>query len=209
MSAGEALGLVWLLLLTAASFAALFYVVPYSGLSVYRHKLWRLRDAIHRDIRTGVIPPGQVADELLGGVEKTIRFAKEMSFANVLIFGVLRKDPANDERFEETQARIQALPERCRELVLKHQHDYAFITLRHSIFFTPSGWFAAIVLVPLLPIVFLVAYIGGRRSGDEEQQGRDQHTHFVFEDSQAWRVQSRLPVRRGTGDQRELELLVT
>lgn len=209
MTLAEGATLLWLLVLSVASFASLFYLFPHTALSVYRHKLWRLRDEIHGDIRRGVIPSGPAADDLIGGVERTIRWAKQMSFANLVIFGVLGKDDAAvDARFNEMESRIEALPPRCKHVVRNYQYKFARITLNHVLFFTPSGWFATVVSLPFLPFMYLWARREARKAVRREGEERQSEHAYFLDQADAWRVQARLPVRRNLADSRELELLI-
>ena len=110
------------------SWLFLLYFVPRNMLSLFRYRLWRLRDAIRDDIHSGDLPDSKVTHLLVQVVESAIAVAPILTMLRYLIM------PKPSIRVH-----IQTLP-----LFLAFSLSLAFLSLLH--FLQVS---APLVIVPV------------------------------------------------------------
>jgi hypothetical protein len=133
---------------------AIFMVVPSCMQSMFRHRLWRLRDNIVDQIRgDGLAEPGPFRD-LVHEVECAIIAAPEVSPFRI---GLLRAVSGNFMR----DAKVESFdPENVhpsdRRLAEAYVAEFRAAFFRQLLFGSPSGWILFLLLVVLtLPIALV------------------------------------------------------
>jgi len=141
-------GVILLLLAVTAGVAAalsLLVVIPWCLRSLFRYRLWRLRDSIVDGVHAGDLPVDDAA-RLLSRVDNTIRYAREITALNMFLVsaatrGLEEHEPPLDERLRE------------------YEGKWEDATVRHVIYGSPSGWAVLIVGLVLTGVFFLVSWL--------------------------------------------------
>jgi hypothetical protein len=133
----KSLLIISLLIWAAAGFASLFFVYPWAMRSIFRYRLWQLRDDVHRDLRHGNLPAtsGRL---FLRHIETQILGSKRCTVFKLLIAGWVMPDirkPVERPNFSN---------HKMKEYQAKLDH----IVISHLIKGSPFGWLFFIVLLP-------------------------------------------------------------
>lgn len=133
--------IVWSLLATSA-WLGLFLLVPWCQQSLYRYKLWAIRDAIRDDIRSGLLPEHDAVSRVCDMVEGGIRFSKDLTIARILLMLMTVRDVPNIDLEAEWSGLSAAQKSRLR----LHWAAFRAATARHLLSSSPLGWALALVL---------------------------------------------------------------
>lgn len=159
----EAIAFVAAVVLVAVPVWVLFlHVLPSHLCSLFRYKLWRTRDAVVDDVFRGRLPRNDQVGLLLNGIERTIQVSRH--------FTVFRSRflPRADSRVlgqiqSTRQAFLDGIDDECRKRYLAHENAFTTAVGLHAFVGSPSGWFAALIVVALfaaiLPLAILVGIV--------------------------------------------------
>lgn len=137
----------------------LFKVIPSALLSMFRYRLWRQRDALAEEIRTGKFEHRKQAEGVLERIECFIRLAGELSPLHIWL---MRVSMAGVNVPEPKRLDFSPLAPSERELLEKHLAKLSDALTDHVLFETPSGWMTVIVGVPVGLFVIAVRRIFDR-----------------------------------------------
>lgn len=149
-----ALGLLWALAVTIG----LFVIVPSCQASLFRYRMWQLRDSIYDDVRKGQLPDNQRVRSVLGSIEGAITSSKSITISRLGLvwllgrksfvkFGALAREP-------ELWRKSMSSDENKR--LERYEVRLGRATLWKIFAGTPGGWIAALTLLPL--VVLLIRF---------------------------------------------------
>lgn len=141
----------FLSLWAVGAWAALIHAIPATFLSLYRYKLWDIRDSIASDLRLNKLPETRVTRDLLESTEDLLLDAEEVSFLNVITWGLFSEIASLEEH--ELQAEIDALSGDMRKRYETYEDRIARATALRLLIGTPSGWIGVVTIPLWLPLV--------------------------------------------------------
>jgi hypothetical protein len=143
-------------------------VIPACNASVFRYRLWRLRDRIADEIRADGFQDRERPEMVLKFVEHSIEFAPDVNVFKLLVVGWSCRhleqptDPFQlDELSRDDRTRIE-----------HHLGELSRLSLRHVLLDSPSGWLVIGLLAPLAVFASLL-----------DRRGHDEHERSVFADA--------------------------
>lgn len=122
--------------------------IPRDLRSLYRYKMWKLRDDVFDDIASGRLSDNQVSNELLVGIEMAVQAAPWMTLLNWLSFPKVPDDESH-RRIEFLVLAKNAMSSDERELFEKRQKEFHKIFVRHLVCGSLSGWFVIAITIPV------------------------------------------------------------
>jgi hypothetical protein len=156
-------------------------IVPDCNVSMYRYRLWRVRDRLADQIRWGQFDCDAPARALLWDVEQYIAQAPEVGFVK-LLFSRWAKRGCQPEP-DVLQRNDLTADDRRRLETYVHELDH--IHVRHIAFGSPSGWVITLLLVPAAIVASAIHRLGrsGIRDGSVISEARERVRN---ETSPAW-----------------------
>lgn len=145
-------------LLTLAVIASLMFVyisfvhiVPNALMSIFRQRLWKLRDELAAEVRANKFQNEEPAECMIELIERFIRLAPEFSAARVGLAKLLTRmshlpRPVPMVSFEGLQGSEE-------QLLHSYGERFSATITKHILFETPSGWVFIAVSVVLAPIL--------------------------------------------------------
>jgi hypothetical protein len=130
-------------------------IIPSCNVSMYRYRLWRLRDQVADDVREGVFQDATQPQRLVRFIEGIIVLAPELGAVKLAIMRwSCRHVPDAKYPFD-----LQALRPQDRKIMEARLNELGTLTARRILFGSPSGWCLTLVLTPLALISSLVAHL--------------------------------------------------
>lgn len=126
-----------------------FKIIPTCLLSIFRYRLWRLRDEIVDEIRHGKYHGTKQPRALARDIECFIEGAPDISPLNIglLFLSSWGVHPPADDLFDFSDA-----DRRDQRRLSKHVNEFQRTLTRHVFLHTPSGW---LLIAPALPFMGL------------------------------------------------------
>ena len=134
--------------LVAAAWVGIWYVFPEAELSLFRHRLWRLRDELHCAIRHGEFKQSPEPECLLRNVESIIFLAPEISALTSIVLAMYLRSRPPDPRTEQGEIRWSEMNEYDRHALLPYSRRFDDLLLHHIFFGSPSGWILSGIAIP-------------------------------------------------------------
>jgi hypothetical protein len=153
------------------AWASVVRIVPFCAVSVFRYRLWRLRDQLVDEIRHGKFDDIEQPKVLVSLIEATIAGAKDLTALNLLLVRLAAPRGVSPPQL----LNLDDLNPRDRELVEGHLHGLLRAMAIHTLRGTPSGWICSIVLLPLAVVITLVARLRGKGDGGSVIQATKLH----------------------------------
>jgi hypothetical protein len=145
MNSGEVIVVVLLTLATPAALAGLFVVWPLSERSLFRYRLWAIRDRLVDDLLDGTVSRSEAAIRLRAQIEWEIRNAAPYLLERYAIyrFVVLRRlaQPA------DVEIPMTGLADSERERLRHYEQEVGSARLKFIVFGSPSGWLLTTALI--------------------------------------------------------------
>ena len=138
-------------LLAIGSWLAFWLVIPWCQDSIYRYKLWELRDNIKDDIREQKLPLQKDVTDLLELIEGNIRYAKDLRVRNLIL--ISSTQPTKIKTYEKPRG---INPKQYKRLC-EYQDKFIHSSFVHVMLSSLLGW-----------ITFLVATCLGRKNKVEQ-----------------------------------------
>jgi hypothetical protein len=126
-----------------------FYVIPSCARSIFRYRLWRLRDDLVDDLRGGTFEDVEQPRRLVREVETAIRAARDLTVFRVVLFTMLARGHEPPER-EEVDLSVLSKPDR--ERLGRYMKTFHWLLTRHVLAGTVSGWIFTAIVFPLAAI---------------------------------------------------------
>src|SRR5664279_2002615 len=142
---------------TLFAWFGLIKIIPSCNLSMFRYRLWRLRDQLADDVRDGAFQETTQPQVLVRFLEGVIELAPEIG---ALKLGAMRwscRHVQSPELFAREV--LEALDPRDREIMERRLDELRQIAVRHVLFGSPSGWVLTFILVPLAVTVTLGVHL--------------------------------------------------
>ncbi len=147
-------GFWWVLALSAASVAiwAIFIIfIPNCLCSLFRYRLWGLRDTVKDEILQGQLPDQQLVQGFLSAIETSILFAERLTLVQVLLLpSNMRSVQRQRQKFNHA---IQQLDEKTRKRFLAHHNDLLAIFVTRLFIGSITGWAFLALLVPAITVM--------------------------------------------------------
>jgi hypothetical protein len=174
------------------AWASVVRIVPFCAVSLFRYRLWRIRDQLVDEVRHGKFDDIEQPKILVSLVEATIAGAKDLTALNMLLLRLAAPRDVSPPH----PLNLDDLNPSDRELVEGHLHRLLREMAIHTLGGTPSGWICSIVLLPLAVVVTVVTRLRGKGDGGSVIQATKLH---VLEevDPAALALMSRRNDRRG------------
>jgi hypothetical protein len=160
------------ILLALAAWAALFRVIPTCASSLFRYRLWRLRDQLVDDIRNEEFRDNAQPMELVCMIEAVIAGAQDLTAFKAWAAHATSRGLAIPDSL-----RLPHAHPRDKDRLEKVLNELYAAMLSKALLGTPSGWLFSIVLVPVAIVVTLTSRLFTR----------DPHEGSLFEDAK-WHV---------------------
>jgi hypothetical protein len=168
--------------ITLFAWFCLVKLIPSCNVSMYRYRLWRLRDCLADDVLKGSFQDTIRAQKLVLFIEAVIVLAPQLGPVKL---GVMRWSsrhvPKSDDPFN-----LATFDPRDRKIVEARLNELAMFTARHILFGSPSGWILMFVLgVPALISSFLAYLLRGAPDGSSVIEGARHRVRDEIEADQA------------------------
>lgn len=161
----------------AASFAVwvgVVLLVPRNLRSIFRYRLWRLRDEVVDDVLAGRMPHSPLIRSFIGGVEGIIEHASHVTLLRALCIPVSPALVRKHRGFVFTHFRELSKDERAK--YKSYEKSMRSIVMRRLLLGSVSGWAFLVAIFPVayavevvkatreasLRAVLRVRYLGGR-----------------------------------------------
>ena len=146
---------IWLALLAGAAIAiwgAFTYLIPSWLCSMFRYRLWQLRDSLQDDIISGRLPNQDFVHEFVAIIEAAIRMAPKLTLLRIIF------TPTNNEMSDVWNKKIRStsIPAFQKEALRKYRWQFAEIIFMRVLVGSFSGWFVLLLLSPVF-IIFLAS----------------------------------------------------
>ncbi|MFB9238928.1 hypothetical protein ACFFWC_25945 [Plantactinospora siamensis] len=112
--------------------------------SLYRNRLWLLRDKVTDDLRKGVVRSTPTAERVRSLIERQIQVAGRHTLADSLLAVSIFSVDGGTSVFEEIiqSAPSDGTPARDREILIGYLREFRSATIRHLRWGSVFGWFA-------------------------------------------------------------------
>src|SRR5713226_7552444 len=141
-----------LLLVTCVSFVSLWgcatFLVPSHINSLFRYKLWKLRDEFQDHIHYQRLPQSAAVNELLSLFEMMIRCSDDLKLSDFLVLRITR-DARTQPNSNLSMEAISQLPEEQRELLLSFVERATDAMILKLVTSGPFGWPIFLAQYPL------------------------------------------------------------
>ncbi len=128
--------------MTLFAWFCLVRIIPSCNVSMYRYRLWRLRDRVADELREGTFQEAEQAKGLLHFIEAVIVLAPELGPVKLgVMLWSCRHVPDPEDPFK-----LEALSPQDKVLMEERLNELGGLTARHVLFGSPSGWVVTFVL---------------------------------------------------------------
>jgi hypothetical protein len=150
------------------------FVVPWSLRSLFRYRLWALRDQVMDEVLAGEVSR-EDALRVLERIEFTIRNARDLTALRLLgLHLATRSFPRVEEPvFDDPRVR-------------KHNHKLAELVVNHVMWGSPSGWIASVFGTVFLFVGYVI--LPRLRRSDRRDGFSERVLEEVEAASEAWRA---------------------
>jgi hypothetical protein len=141
---------------------ALAKIIPSCNVSMFRYRLWRLRDALADEIREGVFDDDTQPKLLLKVIEASIVIAPDIGVVKLLFVRWSARNLRPPEILD-----LESLSQQDGPRLMGRFYEFRALSVRHVAFGHPSGWVMTSLLIPLALVVTLAERV--RRGKDDDQ----------------------------------------
>jgi hypothetical protein len=153
--------------ITLFAWFGLIKIIPACNLSMFRYRLWRLRDRLADEVLDGSFRDATHPQTLVCFLEGVIDLAPEIGALKLAAMRWSCRHVQVPELFDRQT--LEALDPDDRAIMEQRLDELRQIAVRHVLFGSPSGWLLTFVLVPLAVIASLFEHIlrllKGQRDG--------------------------------------------
>ena len=150
--------------ITLFAWFGLIKLIPSCNLSMFRYRLWRLRDRLEDEVLDGAFKDASQPRALVRFIEGVIDLAPELGALKLL---AMRWSCRHVEVPELLH--VHELAPQDRAIVEQRLKELNGLTVRHVLTGSPSGWVLTLVVVPVALIASLLEHLlrllGGERHG--------------------------------------------
>jgi hypothetical protein len=168
-----ALELLVVVLVGVALWAAVIFFIPSCTASLFRYRVWELRDAIVDDVFDDRLPEDPAVWDVVDRFEAMIVIARHLSMGKLFAF----KRALRDAQPEPPLSRA-ALTVDQRKRLSDYEHDLQRALALYLTLGTPTGW----ALTPVLVLYVMVTELPGflvSRQGPRTKGPRESAAHTV------------------------------
>jgi hypothetical protein len=153
--------------ITLFAWFGLIKIIPSCNLSIFRYRLWRLRDELADEVLDGSFQDAAQPRNLLQFLEGVIELAPELGALKLVAMRWSCRHVRIPELFDPET--LDALHPSDRAIIERRLNELQQIAVRHVLFGSPSGWLLTFLAVPTALIVSLGDHIlrvlKGQRDG--------------------------------------------
>jgi hypothetical protein len=145
------------ILIALFAWACLFKLIPDSLMAMFRHRLWRERDALAAEVRSGVYSNAAPAEKIMRDTEGFVELAPQLS---PLHLAMMRASEVGISKPEGARIGLADLHPEERERLEARMGKISNLVADHILLETPSGWLTLICGVPVALVVVLFRRLG-------------------------------------------------
>lgn len=151
-------------ILVLAGWTIFVFEVPSYTSSMFRYRLWRVRDSIADDVIDGVLSDSKGSQLLISEIENVINQAADVSLFKILLLG---KMPSNIQKAIESERTesFRNLPVGEQNKLRAYRKEVYEIILKHCLIGCRSGWLFLVPAVPIATVIVLGNWIGKGMAG--------------------------------------------
>ncbi len=123
-------------LVAVTAYVPLRYI-PSVATSLFRHHLWRIRDQITMDVRSGALPVDAAVQGLRDEIDVRLRYARKLTAYRLLIVALIARGRVDAPRAAPSASSLR--PDQVARLDA-YSAKVGDLTTRHVIWGSPSGW---------------------------------------------------------------------
>lgn len=126
--------------------AAILIVIPATLRSLFRYKLWRIRDAAMDDVLSDRLPDVPVVQAFINGIEGVLASPGHMTMLRWLAFS----PPESTRRAARRifHQGLQSLTPEQQDLLADYLNSFVRAVTKHLLIGAPSGWIASVLIFP-------------------------------------------------------------
>lgn len=143
---------------------SLAWIIPSSNTSIFRYRLWNLRDRVYDDIRAGAFDNDERPSEFLAFVERAIIHSPEFTPVRLLITHLTCGRELRRAVPMPAFLQLDQLSTADRGRMTGYLDEFERAATRQIIVGTPSGWVATAFLLPVAVAASLWDVLKGRES---------------------------------------------
>lgn len=132
------------------AWVCLLKIVPDCLLSMFRYRLWRQRDALAAEIRSGVFDNDHAARQLLFRIECYIRLAPQLSPLHIWLMRISMMGVESEPWLD-----LSGLTDEEREFIEVRKRELERTLGNHVLFETPTGWGVVLMTFPIRILISL------------------------------------------------------
>jgi hypothetical protein len=130
-------------------------VIPSCNVSLYRYRLWRLRDGLADEVRQGAFQDAAPARAVIAFIESLIVLAPQLGAVKLgVMLWSCRHVPDAPDPFK-----LESLAPRDRQMVQTRLDTVGGLTARHLLLGSPSGWALLVILGIPTFVISLAAFL--------------------------------------------------
>jgi hypothetical protein len=153
--------------ITLFAWFGLIKIIPSCNLSIFRYRLWRLRDGLADEVLDGTFRDVAQPRALLQFLEGVIELAPELGALKLVAMRWSCRHVQVPELFDRET--LEALHPSDQEIIKRRLNELQQIAVRHVLFGSPSGWLLTLLAVPTALIVsfgdHVLRWLKGQRDG--------------------------------------------
>lgn len=138
-------------------------VIPSCCTSLFRYRLWQLRDEVFDEIYVGTFDDSEQPERLVDLLEVAIAQSHEVTVFRLLLMRWSNRNLPQASRSDVYP--FESLTEHDKPLMKQRLDRFESIIIRHVAFGSPSGWIAIAILAPMAGIAVIFDRLRGDRGG--------------------------------------------
>lgn len=146
----------WLVLATLV-WAGVIFLLPRTLRSLYRYRLWNIRDSVIDDILRNRISHSPIADDVVGMVEFAIESSRSLTCLKVILYEVPEHVQKGHAKFFRDE--MDKLPKEEQAILWEYVHRFHVAIVRQMMFGSISGWVVSMIFAGLILPTFMTTQL--------------------------------------------------
>jgi AcrR family transcriptional regulator len=185
--------------LAGLAWACLFRIVPSCCTSLFRYRLWALRDDVVDEIYAGRYDDPSGARRFVEFLETAIEAASELSALKLtLVHWSARGLTLHQASSLEELLGFAAMSQGDQDVVRPHVDRFQRATVRHALLGAPSGWMMLAAMFPLAVGLALTQLIRGGRAHGGSNSVFDEAKQHIRDEFEVEPVMALVGAHRGS-----------
>lgn len=129
---------------------SLFWLVPSNLCAMFRYRLWRIRDELAEEIRSGSFDHDEEPERVVEAIECFIESAKDLTPMRIALMVAFARPPASVRRGGAAPLSLKGLSDADKQLLGRYIRSFNGIVTGQVFFGSPSGWLMSLIIFPLI-----------------------------------------------------------